>query len=67
MTDQKQDLYQVWATETKTGEFVPVPFFPRMIKPAVEQFAFTLRQQINLGRETRYADPQVVIHQSIVN
>jgi len=59
---QREPLYQVWAVETKTGKPVPVPFFPRMKKEVVEEYAATMRMQIALGNEKRYSDPKAVLH-----
>ena len=62
MRDTEEPLYQVWATETKTGQLVPVPFFPRAIKDAVTVFQLEMRRMIREGKEKRYADPQVLVH-----
>lgn len=65
MTDQvqqREDLYQVWATETNTGQLVVVPMFPRVAKEAAEQFVETMQNMISTGKEKRYADPQALMH-----
>lgn len=59
---RREPLYQVWAEETATGKLVAVPFFPRMGKDAVEEFASLMREQIAKGKETRYSKPEAVLH-----
>ena len=60
--EQREPLYQVWATHIETGTMVPVPMFPRVVKPAAEEFAAKMRQMIMLGHEKRYSDPVVSAH-----
>ena len=62
---QKAPLYQVWATETATGKPVPVPFFPRMAKEVVEEYASCMRMAIASGNEKRYSNPEVLQHLSL--
>lgn len=57
-----QKLYQVWATETKTGQLVAVPFFPRVMQEAALKFVQDMNSQIRKGREKRYADPVAMLH-----
>lgn len=59
---KREPLYQVWATETKTGQLVAVPMFPRMIKEAAENFVQTMKDQIALGNEKRFVEPQALLH-----
>lgn len=59
---KKEPLYQVWAEETKTGQLVPVPMFPRVMKETAEELAATMKEMILLGHEKRYANPQALIH-----
>lgn len=61
-TIRTQSLYQVWATETKTGKLVAVPFFPRVIQEAAVKFVADMNSQIRKGREKRYADPVALLH-----
>lgn len=56
------DLYQVYATEVKTGSLVPFPKFPRADKKAVDMWANVLTEQIRLGRVKDYKNPQVVLY-----
>lgn len=66
MEDQikREPLYQVWATETKTGQLVAVPFFPRVMKQVADEYVSTMDSMIKLGKETRYAEPQALVHLS---
>lgn len=59
---KREPLYQVWATETKTGQLVAVPMFPRVIKESAENFVQTMKDQIALGNEKRYVEPQALLH-----
>lgn len=59
---QREPLYQVWAIERASGKLVAVPFFPRIAKAVAEEFAATMRIQIALGKETRYSDPEALLH-----
>ena len=59
---QRAPLYQVWAIERATDKLVVVPFFPRIAKEVAEEFAATMRMQIALGNETRYSDPEALLH-----
>lgn len=59
---KREPLYQVWAVDTTTGKPVAVPFFPRMAKEPVEEFAATMRMMIAQGKEKRYSDPKAVLH-----
>jgi len=59
---QREPLYQVWAIERATGKLVAVPFFPRIAKEVAEEFAATMRMEIALGHETRYSDPEALLH-----
>ena len=59
---KKEPLYQVWAEDTKTGKLVAAPMFPRAVKELVEEWGNIMREQIRLGNEKRYIDPQVVLH-----
>jgi len=62
MKDTREPLFQVWATETKTGQLVAVPFFPRVMKEVAEEYVATMKSMISLGKEKRYADPQALPH-----
>jgi hypothetical protein len=57
-------LFQVWATRTDTGELVPVPFFPRVVRQVADEFVTTMRAQIATGNEKRFAEPQALVHLS---
>lgn len=59
---QREPLYQVWATDVKTGKPVAVPFFPRIKKEVAEEYAATMRMMIAQGKEKRYSDPKAVLH-----
>ena len=59
---ERDPLYQVWATRTDTGEMVPIPFFPRVIKEVADRFVSDVREQIRVGNEKRFADPQALAH-----
>lgn len=59
---QREPLYQVWAIERATGKLVAVPNFPRIAKVVADEFAAALRMQIALGNETRYSDPEALLH-----
>lgn len=59
---KREPLYQVWATETKTGQLVPVPMFPRVMKEVADEYVGTMESMIKLGHEKRYADPQALVH-----
>lgn len=59
---RRAPLYQVWATDVKTGKLVVVPFFPRIAKEVAEEYAATMRLMIAAGKEKRYSDPQALIH-----
>ena len=60
--EPKEPLHQVWATEIKTGNLVPVPFFPRVAKQVADEYVVTMQSMIKLGKEKRYADPQALPH-----
>lgn len=64
---KREQLYQLWAEETKTGKLVPVPMFPRMCKEAVDGFAETMRTMIAAGKVRNYTNPQVLAHISTFN
>lgn len=65
MDDVKREpLYQVWATETKTGKLVPAPMFPRVMKEVAEEYVATMKSMIMAGHEKRYTEPQALIHLS---
>lgn len=64
-TLQREPLFQVWATETKTGNLVAVPMFPRVIKEAAEGFVSDMKRMIQQGHEKRYSDPQALEHLSL--
>lgn len=55
---KREPLYQVNVEETKTGQLRAVG--PAMLKEACEQFAHAIRQQIALGREREWSNPQVI-------
>ena len=57
----REPLYQVMATETSTGNLVPMPMFPRIGKEAAEEFVATVRTMIVQGKEKRYADPHAAL------
>ena len=61
-----EPLYQVWAISTATGELIVVPFFPRVIRDVADHFVQTMREQIRLGNEKRFAEPQALAHLSIL-
>lgn len=64
MEDQvkHEPLYQVWAIETKTGNLVPFPFFPRVMKDVADEYVSTVKSMIVAGHEKRYTEPQALIH-----
>ena len=64
---KREPLYQVWATEVETGNQVPMPFFPRVMKEVAEEYAATVRMMIATGKEKRYSDPMAVLHLGILN
>ena len=59
---KREPLYQVWAEETKTGKMVAVPIFPRALKENVEEWVGLMQEQIRLGNEKRYSNPQAALH-----
>lgn len=59
---KREPLYQVWATETKTGNLVAVPYFPRAMKEVTEEWVATMKGMIALGNEKRFTDPQSLVH-----
>ena len=61
-TVRHEPLYQVYAEEVKTGQLVAVPMFPRAMKAATEEWVGLMLEQIRLGNEKRYANPQVALH-----
>ncbi len=64
MTDEvkREPLYQVWAEETATGNLVAVPMFPKALKDNCEEWAGLMIEQIRLGNEKRYSNPQAALH-----
>lgn len=56
------ELYQVWATDVRTNQLVPVPCFPRVAQQIAEEYVATMKSMISLGHEKRYADPQALPH-----
>ena len=58
----REPLYQVWAEETDTGKLVAVPYFPRAMQQAAEEWASLMRQMIAQGKEKRYSNPQARLH-----
>lgn len=64
MTDQvkREPLYQVWAIETKTGNMVPMPQFPRIGKEQAEEWAALVRTHISNGNVKNYSDPKALLH-----
>lgn len=52
-----QRLYQV-NVDTRKGRSLAVG--PAMLKEACDQFAGTIAEQIALGREKRWSNPQVI-------
>jgi len=64
MTVKREPLYQVWATETKTGNLVPMPFFPRIEKGQAEVWAQLARDKIREGKLKEYSDPHIALHLS---
>jgi len=60
-TVKREPLYQVHAEETKTGKLVAVPMFPRAMKESTEEWVGLMREQIRLGNEKRYVNPQAVL------
>ena len=61
---ERDPLYQVWAIRTDTGELAVVPYFPRVIQEAADEFVSTMRTQIALGNEKRFTEPQALAHLS---
>ena len=64
---RREPLYQVWATETKTGKLVPVPYFPRAMKPVAEEWVSLMKQAIASGKYTAYSDPKALLHLATLN
>lgn len=64
MDDQvkREPLYQVWATEVKTGNLVAMPMFPRVMQEVANEYVTTVKGMIALGKEKRYVDPQALPH-----
>jgi len=56
-----RELYQVFATEVKTGQLVAVPMFGKSHKKACDLWANTMTDMINKGFEKRYRDPLVAL------
>lgn len=56
----KEQLYQVWATDTATGQLIPI--FPKATKEAVEQWVSVVNEQIRLGKCKALSDPHVAAH-----
>lgn len=61
-TIKQEQLYQVWAIETATGNLVPFPYFPRIGKEAADELLATLKAMIASGKEKRYTEPQSLPH-----
>ena len=61
-TTKREPLFQVYAEETKTGKLVAVPMFPRALKVNAEEWVGLMQEQIRLGNEKRYVNPQVALH-----
>jgi len=59
---KREPLYQVWATETKTGQLVPMPMFPRVMLETAEEYVSTVKAMISTGKEKRYTEPQALRH-----
>jgi|GEM_PF-4241103 hypothetical protein len=59
---KKADFYQVWVEDTKTGELIPCPFFPRAVREVADQWADEVRLMISAGKEKRFSNPQVLLH-----
>ena len=59
---KREPLYQVYAEETKTGKLVAVPMFPRALKVNAEEWVALMQEQIRLGNEKRYSNPQAAMH-----
>jgi len=55
---KREPLYQVYAEETKTGNLVAVPMFPRAMKVNTDEWVNLMEEQIRLGNEKRYVKPQ---------
>ena len=64
MNDQvkREPLYQVWAIETKTGNMVPMPYFPRIAKEQAEEWVALVREHIMNGNVKDWSDPQALLH-----
>lgn len=58
---QKVDLYQVWGIRKADGNFVPLPMFPRVMKEVADEYVATVKSMINLGKETRFTEPQALL------
>jgi hypothetical protein len=54
-----EPLFQVMATERKTGQLVAMPMFPRVMKETADEYVQTVKMMIAAGKEKRYADPHV--------
>jgi hypothetical protein len=59
---KKHELYQVYATEVKSGQLVAVPMFGKSHKKACDLWANTMTDMIAKGFEKRYRDPQVAMY-----
>lgn len=55
---KREPLYQVYAEETKSGNLVAVPMFPRAMKVNTDEWVNLMEEQIRLGHEKRYVKPQ---------
>jgi hypothetical protein len=64
MSDQ---LYQVWAKDKRTGDLVPMPMFPRVIKQVADHFVSVVKEQIAKGNCKDYEDPQALMHIKITH
>lgn len=64
---KREQLFEVWAERTDTGQLVQVPFFPRIGHEAAEEFASLMRKMIAEGKEKRFSNPQLVPHLGKLN
>lgn len=57
---QREPLYQVWVTDTSSGDLVAI--FPKVNKEAAEQFRSVVAEQIRLGTVKFMSDPHIAAH-----
>jgi hypothetical protein len=63
----REPLYQVWAIDTKTGQLVPVPFFPRVMKRTAEEWVSLMKMAIATRDYKDFADPRALLHMGNLN